>query len=509
MYQQTYSASFTSLRGFLLRVECLISGGLPGLTIIGLPASCAVSCRERIRGALKHAGFSLPASRITINIRSMETPEEISPLFAPYLDLPIALSILSCQKLIPPRFVEEHLWLGELSLSGEVKSLTGALLMARCAQAALPSLKGFFLPAQNAPEASLCRNLKVYPVTDLLSVIDMIRKGIYPSLQEPSLPDTAPTQEGLFDEIMGQSMAKRALTIACAGSHNLLLIGPPGCGKTMLSSSAPSLLSPLTEAESLELTEIYSGSGQLKEGQSLITERPFRSPHHSISQASLIGGGRPPIAGEVTLAHRGVLFLDEFPEMDKKVLEALREPLEDHHARISRVGSSVAFPADFMLLAGMNPCPCGYYPEKRCKCPESRIRDYYRKIDSPLLDRFDMVIRMSSVRKEEMYRKSGLTLSEARDLVKGAEEIQRKRFPGGIMKNSRMSAEEVAIYCQLSHDDRQFFSLALERMGISMRGAHRILKVARTIADLEASATIKKAHLLEALQYRININEQS
>lgn len=502
MYQKTYSAAISGLSGSLLEIECFITGGLPGFNIIGISPTAANSCRERVRSALKMMGVSLPASRITVNIRSLDIR---SPLLesVPWLDLPIALCILSCEHMIPSQPLTSALWLGELSLSGELKPLYGALTMARCAPSFIDDLHTIYLPDLNASEAALCQDMTVYGIESLFQAVQVIRKNesLTPALPLPQKEVILPS---LFDRVNGQGIAKRVITLAAAGMHNLLMIGPPGCGKTMLSQTFPSLLPPLTYEEQLELTEIYSARAMLEDPTALISLRPFRSPHHSISTPALIGGGRIPMPGEVSLAHRGVLFLDELPELSRNALESLREPLESHQVKISRVHSTYSFPADFVMLSGMNPCPCGYYPDKtRCRCGEKRVRDYYGKVDSPLMDRMDLILRMESVRPDEIDQVRGLNFQEAHQMVLKAHEAQLNRFGTGSHFNSRMSADELDAYCPLSSADKTFITGAVEHFHLSMRAYHKLLRVARTIADVEGYEQIQRTHLLEALQYRM------
>lgn len=521
MYQKTYSTALIGLTGINLEIECFISGGLPSFSIIGVNPSAAVASRERIRSAMKSCGFSLPASRITVNVRPLDARFTENVERAPWLDLPIALCILACQSLIPSSPLTSSAWLGELSLSGDVKTLYGALTMTRCLKESTPFPNddiNIYLPFQNAAEAALCPGVRVHGLRHLSQAIDMLRDRRL--LNAPSFPSDenqealcsassapslsfSPEPSPLFDEISGQGIGKRAVTIAAAGMHNLLLIGPPGCGKTMLVSTLPSLLPPLSYRERLELTEIYSCKQMLPDGCLLIDQRPFRAPHHTITAPSLLGGGAYPVPGEASLAHHGVLFLDEFPELQRASLEALREPLEDHSVRISRLHGTYSFPADFVLAAGMNPCPCGFYPDKsKCHCSEKRVQDYYGRIDSPLLDRMDLILHLESVKAADMGRQAGLSYHQARKLVETAFQKQRHRFKQEGTFNSRMNVDMIKQYCRLSPEDEAFLKGACEHFGLSMRAYHKILRVARTIADMEGSDQIRQQDLLEALQYR-------
>ena len=530
MYQKTYSTALIGLTGINLEIECFISGGLPSFNIIGINPSAAAASRERVRSALKSCGYSLPASRITINVRPLDVRVTENVEHAPWLDLPIALCILACQSLIPPRNLTTSAWLGELSLSGDIKALYGALTMTRCLKeaAVLPGDNDptIYLPIQNAAEASLCPGVRVHGLRHLTQVIDLLRNhcshdvpdafALQPAkasalegsgtASPTTFPKVSQNPISLFDEISGQGIGKRAVTIAAAGMHNLLLIGPPGCGKTMLVSTLPSLLPPLSYEEQLELTEIYSCKQMLPEGCLLMDHRPFRAPHHTITVPSLLGGGVYPVPGEVSLAHHGVLFLDEFPELQRASLEALREPLEDHFVRISRLHGSYSFPADFVLAAGMNPCPCGFYPDKnKCHCSEKRVQDYYGKIDSPLLDRMDLILHLESVKAADIGRQAGLSYEQAKRMVETAFEKQRRRFGQEGTFNSRMDVDMIKQFCRLSREDEVFLKGACEHFGLSMRAYHKILRVSRTIADMEGSDRIRQQDLLEALQYRTTL----
>lgn len=502
MFFRLNSAAISGLTGLLLEVECYISGGLPGFTIVGIPQSQAITSRERVRSALKSAGFTLPASRITINIRSLRpnTSPDSSSLQA--LDLPIALSLLACERQIPAKDLSRYIWLGELGLDGEIKPLYGALCMAREALRSLPDIGGMFLPQANAPEAALEEKLPVYGLTSLQELIEDLRAHRQASPVNITIPPEKLMSSG-FDSIEGQLIGKRTITIAAAGMHNVLLIGPPGCGKTMLMGSLPSLLPPLGHQEKLELTEIYSNSHLLPEGEPMIVDRPFRQPHHTTTSIALIGGGNVPRPGEITLAHHGVLFLDELPEFARSSIESMREPLEEHRVRISRLNGSYTYPADFLLGAAMNPCPCGHYPDRNlCRCSEAKVQAYYEKIKSPLFDRIDLITTLKPVVPSEIDQRTGISLEEARKIVQRVHEVQRRRFGMEAAYNSRMSPDEIKQYCELSGPCQEFALSAVSSYHLSMRGYHKILKVARTIADMEGAELIELPHLAEALQYR-------
>lgn len=500
MFQHTYSALLSGLSGILTEVECSISGGLPNFHIVGIPAAAAASARERIRSALKSSGFSLPPSRITVNIRPLRPGQPIVPGSCTALDLPIALALLACQQLIPSAALETTLFLGELSLSGLIKPLSGALSLAYCTRQT--SIRCILLPDTNAAEAALAGHCPALPLTSLTDAVQYLRHQLSLTPAQPAKPETVSVSSPL-DSIHGQDIGKRALTIAAAGMHNLLFIGPPGCGKTLLAQSLPSLLPPLTYSQKIDLTEIYSSCCLLPPGQSLLQQRPFRAPHHTISAASLVGGGAIPRPGEVTLAHHGILYLDELPEFSRSALESMRQPLEDHQITLNRLRTSIRFPADFLLIASMNPCPCGYFPDTQlCRCTPARIQQYYSKVHSPLLDRIDMILYLSPVPIGTDRSASAISSEDARCQIAYAQKLQSDRL-GSSVYNARMSLAQIPVYCSLSPNDEVFMEKAYAHYHLSLRAYHKILRVSRTIADLEGAAQIRREHLLEALQYRL------
>lgn len=530
MYQHTYSSVILGLSAIPVEIECSTGNGLPSFRIVGIPASYEQAARERVRSALRQVKIPLPSSRLTINVRPVDPRQKLSAGAAlDVLDLPIALLVAACQQHIPSTLLDRCLWFGQLSLSGAIKPLFGALPLALSALNFPFQIEALFFPKENVQEAELS---KAYPVTGLSSLSEAMdtliqchhmgpdymkrrlhpEKGPVPTEADPSSQEaaqkdkaSAAEDEGAssFDALIGQEGAKRAAVIAASGMHNLLLIGPPGCGKTTLARALPSLLPPLSHEEKLELTRIYSCMDMMPEGQSMITQRPFRSPHHSITLQALLGGGAAPVPGEITLAHHGTLLLDEFSEFSRAALEALREPLEEHQIHISRIQSSIVYPADFLLAAGMNPCPCGYYPDRtRCHCTPSAIERYYHKINTPLLDRIDLVFRMDPVKAGSFDVPSLLTFSKAKEMVLRAKKRQEDRFDSESMVNSRMSAAQIKEYCHLDSALSKQLSRAIDRFSLSVRAYQKVLKTARTIADMEASPTIEEPHLMEALQYR-------
>ena len=492
------SMGLNGIHGFGVTIECALSGGLPRMDIVGLPDTAVKEAAARVRSAIKSAGLKFPASRITINLAPAWARKE-----GTLYDLPIFLAICAAEGSIPA-LPEDCAFIGELSLMGEVRTVRGALPMALAA--ASEGVKKLFVPEDNAPEAAYAEGVEIYPVHDTAQLIAHLRGESLISPAETKSYEAKYDCELDFSQVVGQENVKRALEIAAAGGHNVLMCGSPGSGKSMLAKRLPSILPAMDRREALETTEIHSIMGLTGRENPVVSSRPFRAPHHTVSAMALAGGSSKPKPGEVSLAHNGVLFLDEFPEFRKDALEVLRQPMEDGQVTVSRTSGSETYPSRFMLVCAMNPCKCGWYghPSGRCTCTEKSVEQYVSKISGPLLDRIDIFVDVPSVEFAAIsQRPESETSADIRRRVESAREIQRRRYgDSGTVSNAHMNGDEIKKYCALDEKCTALMQGAFDRLGLTARSFDKILRVARTIADLEGAENIQLNHLAEAIQYK-------